>query len=577
MPTGGGKSLCYQLPALLRDGVGIVISPLIALMQDQVSALTGHGIRAHFLNSTQDYREREEVWQALDAGTVDLLYLAPERLLMEDTLARLERLRIALFAIDEAHCVSSWGHDFRAEYLGLGVLQARYPGVPRIALTATADAVTKADMIERLSLQHAEVFVSSFDRPNIRYQVQIKQDGRRQLLGFLNEHRDDCGIIYCLARKSVEETAAWLEGQGFPALPYHAGLPAERRAEHLSRFLREDGIIMVATIAFGMGIDKPDVRFVAHMDLPKNLEAYYQETGRAGRDGAPSDTMLLYGLNDVVRLGKLMASSDADEAHQRVERQKLDALFGWCEDTGCRRSALLAYFGETGTVPEAGCGNCDNCLQPPATWDATTAAQMALSCVYRTGQRFGAGHLTDVLRGKDNERVRRFQHDELPTHGVGRDFSEQTWRSVFRQLIAQSWLWPDPERFGALRLGPDARALLRGERTLMLRQESAAAGGKGRGSSAPRRKGSVPAASLPEAARALFERLRELRAALAAESGVPPYVIFHDATLVAMAETEPTSGRELLALNGVGQTKLDRYGEDFLTEILRHQQETNDE
>lgn len=561
MPTGGGKSLCYQLPALLRPGVGIIVSPLIALMQDQVMALRQLGIRAAFLNSTLSHVEQREIYRALADGALDMLYLAPERLLMADTLERLQALEIALIAIDEAHCVSSWGHDFRSEYLALGQLGDVFPGVPRLALTATADDITRKDIRARLALTEPQTFVASFDRPNICYRVQPKLDPRRQLLAFLERHPGECGIVYCLSRKSVNDTAAWLEGRGFAALPYHAGMDAEIRSYYQSRFLREDGIVMVATIAFGMGIDKPDVRFVAHLDLPKNLEAYYQETGRAGRDGQPAETLMLYGLNDVVRLGKLMEQSDAAESHQRIERAKLDALFGWCEATGCRRTLLLDYFSEPHS-PD--CGNCDNCLEPPDTWDATRPGQMALSCAYRTGQRFGAGHLTDVLRGKDNERVRQFKHDQQSTFGIGKEFSEQSWRSVFRQLIARGYLWSDPDRYGALRLRDDARALLRGELTLMLRQDPPVAGKRSAASGSGRRKIPAQLAALSDTEQQLFEELKALRGELAAELGAPPYVIFHDATLIAMVQQRPQTPAEFLALSGVGQTKLEKYGADFM-------------
>ncbi|MFK7915057.1 MAG: DNA helicase RecQ [Pseudomonadales bacterium] len=561
MPTGGGKSLCYQLPALLRPGVGIVVSPLIALMQDQVTALKQLGIRAAFLNSTLDHSAQRAVFGALAAGELDMLYMAPERLLMADTLERLRAATLSLIAIDEAHCVSSWGHDFRSEYLALGQLGEIFPEVPRLALTATADDITRKDILERLALTSPQTFVASFDRPNICYRVQAKTDPKRQLLSFLESHSGACGIVYCLSRKSVNETAAWLEARGYPALPYHAGMDAEIRSYYQSRFLREDGIIMVATIAFGMGIDKPDVRFVAHLDLPKNLEAYYQETGRAGRDGQPAETLLLYGLNDVVRLGKLMEQSDAAESHQRIERGKLDALFGWCEATTCRRTLLLDYFSEPDSPA---CGNCDNCLNPPATWDATRPGQMALSCAYRTGQRFGAGHLTDVLRGKDNKRVQQFSHDQQSTFGIGKEFSEQTWRSVFRQLIAMGFLWSDPDRYGALRLRDNARALLRSELTLMLRQDAPVSGQRLSSGSGARRKKPAQLAELSAAQQEQFEQLKLLRGELAAELGAPPYVIFHDATLLAMVQQQPSNDTEFLALNGVGQTKLEKYGADFL-------------
>ncbi|MGI9327087.1 MAG: DNA helicase RecQ [Pseudomonadales bacterium] len=565
MPTGGGKSLCYQIPALLRQGVGIVVSPLIALMQDQVVALKQLGIRAAFLNSTLDQEQQRGVWSALQQDQLDLLYLAPERLLMPDTLERLAALQVALIAIDEAHCVSAWGHDFRAEYLALGTLADRFPGVPRLALTATADEITRRDMLERLALTEPAVFVASFDRPNIRYRVAAKRDPKRQLQSFLRDHGGESGIIYCLSRKSVEETATWLEAQGYPALPYHAGMDAEVRGFYQNRFLREEGLIMVATIAFGMGIDKPDVRYVVHMDLPKNLEAFYQETGRSGRDGDPAETLLLYGLNDVVRLAKMQEASSAPDSHRRVERHKLESLFGWCEATTCRRVLLLDYFGQSNTDP---CGNCDNCLSPPDTWDATKPGQMALSCAYKTGQRFGAGHLTDVLRGKDNERIRQFRHEQQSTYSIGKDFSEQTWRSVFRQLIARGFLWSDPDRFGALRLRPTARELLRGELALTLRQE-APTRGAGRTRRRSPRHSERALDTLSDEQLLLFESLKALRAELAAEASVPPYVIFHDATLLAMVSERPSTEAEFLELSGVGQAKLEKYADAFLIAIAQ--------
>jgi ATP-dependent DNA helicase RecQ len=554
MPTGGGKSLCYQIPALLRDGTGLVVSPLIALMQDQVDALRQLGVRAAFLNSSLDASAAAEVERALLAGEFDLLYVAPERLLTARFLDLLDRSHLALFAIDEAHCVSQWGHDFRPEYRQLDVLHARWPQVPRIALTATADPPTRREIVERLALQDAQQFVSSFDRPNIRYRVEQKRNSRQQLLDFLDAHRGEAGIIYCLSRRKVEETATLLAQEGYTALPYHAGLDAATRAAHQRRFLREEGIVMTATIAFGMGIDKPDVRFVAHLDLPKSVEGYYQETGRAGRDGEAADAWLCFGLGDVIALKQMIESGEAGEERKRVERRKLDALLGYCESTECRRRLLLASFGE---VRDGSCGNCDNCLQPPQTWDATEAARKALSCVYRTGQRFGVQHLVDVLRGIDGERARQLGHDRLSTFGVGADLDEKTWRSVFRQIVAAGLLEVDAEGFGSLRLTEASRAVLKGEREVRLRRDA---------ERAPRGKRRGDARRAPEAAAlapqddALFEALRSLRARLAREQNLPAYVIFHDATLRAIATHRPRDRDQLATIGGVGGAKLARYG-----------------
>jgi len=560
MPTGGGKSLCYQIPALLRDGVGVVVSPLIALMQDQVDALQQLGIRAAFLNSTQDAGSRREIETAVRQGQLDILYLAPERLLTESTLHLLDAASLALFAIDEAHCVSQWGHDFRPEYQQLSMLHQRYPTVPRIALTATADVRTRQEIIEQLDLHKATVFINSFDRPNIRYILNDGQNAREQLWRFLDsEHPNDAGIVYCLSRKKVEATAEFLQSKGRTALPYHAGLPIELRRNSQARFLREDGIIIVATIAFGMGIDKPDVRFVAHLNLPKSIEAYYQETGRAGRDGAAANAWLAYGLQDVITLRQMTQSSDADEKYKQVIHHKLEAMLGLCELTTCRRIALLAYFDETRDQP---CGNCDNCLQPPQTWDATETAQKALSCVYRTGQRFGVNYLIDVLTGKDDERIQRFGHDKLSTFGIGQELSATEWRGVFRQLIARAYLSVDVDGYGALHLTEDCRPLLRSETRLALRKLRKAEKKKARSSRGTTTVRSVDAP--------LFEALRELRTRLAQEQGVPPYVIFHDATLQAMARTRPASAAKLLSLTGVGEQKLQHYGKDFLDEIGKH-------
>jgi ATP-dependent DNA helicase RecQ len=562
MPTGGGKSLCYQLPALLREGTGIVVSPLIALMQDQVEALHQLGVRAAFLNSSLDAATAAAVERGLLAGDYDLLYVAPERLLTERFLGLLDRARIALFAIDEAHCVSQWGHDFRPEYRQLNLLHERWPDVPRIALTATADAPTRAEIVERLALQDAEQFISSFDRPNIRYRVVLKDNPRRQLLDFLAAHRGHAGIVYCLSRRKVDETAEFLRTQGIAALPYHAGMDAAARAGNQRRFLREEGIVMCATIAFGMGIDKPDVRFVAHLDLPKSLEGYYQETGRAGRDGDPSDAWLAYGLGDVVLLSKMIDDGEASEERRWLERRKLDALLGYCESARCRRQALLANFGE---ARDGACGNCDNCLEPPRTWDATVAAQKALSCVYRTGQRFGAAHLIDVLRGAQTERVRQFGHDRVSTYGVGSDLDAKQWKSVFRQLVGGGLLEVDSTGHGGLRLGAAAKPVLRGEQALVLREDETPRKSRDRG---PRGGGrsasSAPVADLSPDDVPVFEALRVLRAELAREQNLPAYVIFHDATLREMATHRPGNLDELGEINGVGASKLERYGERML-------------
>ncbi len=552
MPTGAGKSLCYQVPALLRDGVGIVVSPLIALMQDQVDALRQLGVRAAFLNSSLDAATAQQVEQSLLHGELDLLYVAPERLLTGRFLSLLDRSRIALFAIDEAHCVSAWGHDFRREYLELALLHERWPDVPRIALTATADPPTQREIAERLNLVDAERFVSSFDRPNIRYTVVQKDNARNQLRDVLRKHRGEAGIVYCLSRKRVEQFADYLADQGFNALPYHAGLDAEVRAHNQRRFLREDGIVMVATIAFGMGIDKPDVRFVAHVDLPKSMEGYYQETGRAGRDGEAAEAWLCYGLGDVVLLKQMIEQSEAGEERKRLERRKLDQLLGYCESTQCRRQVLLAGFGES--YPHD-CGNCDNCLSPAETWDATEAAQKALSCVYRSDQRFGVNHVIDVLRGSQSERIQQCGHEHLTTYGIGKDLDAATWRSVFRQLVACGLLEVEAE-YGSLRLTEGSRAVLRGERRLQLRKEQRERRERERG---PRSGLAVEAADLPR-----FQLLRDLRAQLAREQNVPAYVIFHDSTLRNIAEQQPGTLDELARVGGIGGAKLERYGQRVL-------------
>ena len=555
MPTGGGKSLCYQLPALLREGTALVVSPLIALMQDQVAALTQLGVRAAFLNSTLDGRAVHACEKALRAGELDLLYVAPERLVMPRMLECLAASRLALFAIDEAHCVSQWGHDFRPEYLQLSVLHERFPAVPRIALTATADPQTRTEIIRRLALDDARVFVSSFDRPNIRYTIVDKQDARAQLLRFIrDEHAGEAGIVYCLSRKKVDETAAWLVSHGVRAIPYHAGMDAAARTANQARFQREDGIVVVATIAFGMGIDKPDVRFVAHLDLPKSIESYYQETGRAGRDGAPADAWMAYGLGDVVQQRRMIDQSEGSEDYRRVSVAKLDALLGLCETAGCRRVRLLDYFGEA-SLP---CGNCDTCLEPPQIWDATEAARKALSCVYRTGQRFGAVHLIDVLRGRVTDRVTQWNHAALNVFGIGADLDEAAWRNVFRQLAALGYVRPDHEAYGALRLTEASRPVLKGEQRVDMRHVVPR---KGRGAKTRR---AALSATVPAAAAGLLERLKNWRTEQAREQSVPAYVIFHDRTLAEIAAARPADMDDLGTISGIGAKKLERYGAALL-------------
>ena len=563
MPTGGGKSLCYQLPALLRGGSAVVVSPLIALMQDQVASLQQFGVRAAYLNSSlaaDDARLVELQWAR---GELDLLYIAPERLTQPRTLNMLSRRQIALFAIDEAHCVSQWGHDFRPDYLQLSVLHERFPHVPRIALTATADELTQREIVDKLHLRDAKVFISSFDRPNIRYLVAAKDKARAQLLQFLMqpEHREAAGIIYCMSRKRVDEVAQWLVTQGIKALPYHAGLMNDVRKANQEKFLRDEGVVMVATIAFGMGIDKSNVRFVVHLDLPKSLEAYYQETGRAGRDGLPATALLLYGLQDVIGVREMLAASGADEMRKRIEQQKLSALLGFCEVSSCRRQVLLSYFGEELPMP---CGNCDTCLAPPATVDGTLLAQKALSCVFRTGQRFGVAYLSAVLCGEGDERIHASGHDRLPIFGLGKELNRRQWQLVYRQLLARGLIAVDPESMGGLRLTPSARPVLRGEEPLALRIEVP----KNLGAKVKSKESATRGGGLLN--NSLFEALRVKRKQLAEAQGVPPYVIFHDSTLLAMAQQKPDSVSAFADLPGVGRHKLDHYARDFLDVITSH-------
>jgi len=558
MPTGGGKSLCFQVPGLLRDGLCVVVSPLIALMDDQVATLDELGVSAAALNSTLNAEQQRELANRIRQGEVKMLYLAPERLVQPRMLSFLQNLKIALFAIDEAHCVSQWGHDFRPEYLQLGQLAELFPDVPRIALTATADKRTREEIVTRLHLQNAERFLSSFDRPNIFYRIVPKEQPRKQLLAFLSERRSDAGIVYCLSRKKVDEVAVFLSDNGYPALPYHAGLPAETRAANQKRFLNEEGLIMVATIAFGMGIDKPNVRFVAHMDLPKSLEAYYQETGRAGRDGLPADAWMAYGLQDVLMLKQMLQNSEGDERHKRLEQHKLDAMLALCEETRCRRQTLLAYFDEDMPNP---CGHCDNCVDGVQTWDATEPARQALSAIYRTGQRYGVGHLVDVLLGKSNDKVESFGHQHLSVFGVGKARSEGEWRSLFRQLVARGLADIDLEGYGGLRLSDTCRPLLRGEVTLQLRRDLKPQ------TTSKSSSGSQASQLVRGEEREQWEALRTLRRKLAEEHGVPPYVIFPDSTLLEMLRSKPGSMAEMARVGGVGARKLERYGEAFL-EVL---------
>jgi ATP-dependent DNA helicase RecQ len=563
MPTGGGKSLCYQLPSLLREGCGIVVSPLIALMRDQVAGLTEAGVKAAVLNSTLSFDEAADVERRLLAGDLDLLYVAPERLLTPRCLSLLGRAKIALFAIDEAHCVSQWGHDFRPEYIGLSVIAERFPDVPRIALTATADELTREEIVARLGLSDAPRFVASFDRPNIKYEIVDKQNAQTQLKTFIRErHAGDAGIVYCLSRAKVEDTAEALTKAGIAALPYHAGLDAGLRARHQDRFINEDGVVIVATIAFGMGIDKPDVRFVAHLDLPKSIEAYYQETGRAGRDGKPSSAWMAYGLSDIVQQRRMIDESTGADAFKRASVGKLDALVGLAETTGCRRSRLLGYFGETPAAEK--CGNCDNCLSPPLVRDGKVMAQKLLSCAYRTGQRFGAMHLIDVLIGRLTEKVTQFGHDRLSVFGIGSELNEKQWRGVLRQLVAMGHLQADSEAFGALKLTESARGVLKGETEVMLREQTS---GRDRPSRAKSRRGDLapqPAARGAAVNANLLGILRAWRSEVARKRGVPAYVVLHDATIDGIAASRPTSLEQLRDIPGIGDKKLERYGRELI-------------
>jgi ATP-dependent DNA helicase RecQ len=561
MPTGGGKSLCYQIPALVRPGVAVVVSPLISLMRDQVQALLQYGVKAAYLNSSLGAHEQADVITQLRKGELDLIYVAPERLVLDSFMCLLSTLDVSLVAIDEAHCVSQWGHDFRPDYLRLSELAEHLPDVPRIALTATADEPTRLDIFERLSLNNARLFCSGFDRPNIRYQVTLKNNAKNQLLNFINEnYKGESGIVYCLSRKKVEQTAAWLNKEGFNAVPYHAGLTSEQRQQHQDIFIRDEGVIVVATVAFGMGIDKPNVRFVAHLDLPKSLEAYYQETGRAGRDGLPATAWMVYGLGDVVSIRQMLDSSDAGEKQKLIEQRKLNAILGYCETASCRRGVLLGYFGDS---LEEACGNCDTCLEPVESWEGTKAAQQALSCVFRTGQRFGASYLVDVLLGCTTERIERFEHDKISTYGIGVEHSRSQWLSIFRQMVAMGLLSVDMSGYGGLQLTEESREVLAGKQPVTFRKDPQKAKSVRRKSSGRVLDGDIDKYRDDP----VFEALRTKRLEIATEQAVPPYVIFHDKTLLLMVKEKPKSLESMSEISGVGESKLKRYGEAFIRVI----------